>query len=155
MAVLPDGKIVLVADHVVRFTAAGDLDAQVCNLPVPLYNHSLAIANQPGGKLLITSVGGPEYNSARVIYTDTLVVVRLNADLSLDATFDSSGYGKVVLGFGSGRALSVSNVLLQPDGNVLVVGSSSPLRNRATGWATSNWFAWSALRRLARGKHLS
>jgi uncharacterized delta-60 repeat protein len=140
MAVQPDGKVVLVGDHLVRFTAAGVLDTQTGDLPVPLYYlygqvynnsvlplwalHSKAVAAQPDGKLLIAGTLTSEFNPASGTSTDTLEVVRLNADFSPDTTFGTNGDGHVVLGFGQGRGLTVANVLLQPGGNILVVTSS-------------------------------
>src|SRR5579883_1408048 len=123
MAVQPDGKIVLLGSEgsLVRFAADGALDSDV-----PSFNNSgsissYALACQPDGKLLI---GGYESLDPPQTPAGALVVTRLNPDLTPDLTFGNNGDGQAMLQFDQGVDSWLSNVLLQPDGNIVVVGAS-------------------------------
>ena len=131
IAVQSDGRIVLGGffdtinnfgrQYIARLHADGSLDTSFepgggPNSPVN------TVIVQPDGRLLIgggfTAVGGVKRNG----------VARLNADGSLDASFDSAG----------GADGLVSAIVLQPDGRVLLGG----------GFATVNFVARSRVARL-------
>ena len=78
-----------------------------------IYDDGRAIALQADGKILVT--GYTENN------TQDIVVVRYNADGSLDTTFSDDGIQTTDLGFHDdvGNAIKV-----QPDGKIVVAGST-------------------------------
>ena len=87
---------------------------------------SQALAFLPGGKIL--AGGNAYYGSAST--TPLFGIVRLNADLSLDTTFNAMTDGKGVT-FAGGAAITVSDsdfeeflqaILLQSDGRIVLVG---------------------------------
>ena len=103
--------------------SAGDLDPEFGEggkLDIPLDVASLSDARlviQPDGKLLVaTNVSVTE----DVLYT--IAVLRLLPDGSLDSSFD--GDGRLDVSFPEGH-LSLGALLLQPDGNILVVGRAA------------------------------
>jgi len=73
-----------------------------------------SIVLQPDGKLVVAggTFNGSDYDFA---------VVRYNSNGSLDTSFN--GTGKVTTAIGSGND-SVNNIILQPDGKLVVAGSS-------------------------------
>ncbi|MEA2330078.1 MAG: hypothetical protein QOH58_216 [Thermoleophilaceae bacterium] len=79
-------------------------------LPAATVDSAPFMAVQPDGKVVITGDLGPDGT-----------VIRLNADGTLDPTFD--GDGKVTLDTGGEDNLSA--VALQPDGKILVAGDST------------------------------
>ncbi len=119
LAVLPDGKLVIVGDFfspstlgIARLFPNGDLDpAFAPTLPVKFSNPDLtSVLRQPDGKLLVV---GPLLVSGTT-YRDRLV--RLNADGSLDNGFVSQpGIG--------GQYTRIYAVALQPDGKLLLGGN--------------------------------
>ncbi|HWQ90689.1 MAG TPA: hypothetical protein VN673_03375 [Clostridia bacterium] len=110
--VQPDGKLLLAGrfrffgqsqwECVVRIQADGTLDTV---FPSP-FNWVNSLALQPDGKVLATVVGEP------------VSLLRYNADGTVDSTFAPD----IKHGFGDPTLMSV---VLQPDGQVLVVGSFS------------------------------
>jgi len=111
----PDGKI-LVAGYfttrgaifrrdVVRLNSDGSLDAGFNFDSAALsFNLILCLKLQPDGKILVGGVSRGNYNSPRAI-------VRLNADGSLDTSFNISGI----------PAYEVVDIALQNDGKILIL----------------------------------
>jgi uncharacterized delta-60 repeat protein len=117
MEVLSDGKILIGGsfsrynnfriDFVARLNADGTRDPSFCpgtsadpNLPV------YAVASQPDGKIII----GGGFNWVGNVARNH--IARLNADGSLDTSFDP----------GTGANSSVRKVIVLPDGKILVAG---------------------------------
>jgi len=73
------------------------------------------VAIQPNGKIL---VAGYAWNGADYDFA----VYRLNANGTLDTTF--SGDGRAVFGFGAGRQDFSNDLALQPNGRIVIVGST-------------------------------
>ena len=78
---------------------------------------ALAIAIEPGGKLVVTGVTGPN-NPAVAFEIDTMTVARYQVDGSLDPTFGTDG--TVTTDFGSTSA--GWDVAVQADGRIVVAG---------------------------------
>ncbi len=135
IAIQPDGKIVLAGYSynistssddfaAVRLNADGSLDTSFGNagkLVIPVGAGSATdIANsvviQPDGKIVLagyTNSGG---------FGD-FAIVRLQSNGSLDTSFD--GDGKLIVSISSGvKAEAVQSVLVQPDGKLVLAGSS-------------------------------
>ncbi len=127
MEVQPDGKVVIGGmftafdnvnrGRVARITASGNLDTSFnpgsgANLPVR------CIALQPDGKVILggdfTTFGGTGRNR----------IVRLNADGSLDNGFDP----------GTGANSTVSCIVLQPNGQIVVGGSFTTINGASHGY---------------------
>jgi uncharacterized delta-60 repeat protein len=131
MALQGDGKIVIVGNFtrvngtdrfdVARLNPDGSLDTGFQNgmggITSPWGEPANAVAIQPDGKVLIAgsfdSVNGTERHE----------IARLNADGSLDPTFQNgmAGVGRY---FGGSYATQVHALALQPDGKVLIGGYS-------------------------------
>jgi uncharacterized delta-60 repeat protein len=122
MALQPDGKIIVVGrfDHVGGQVAYGIARINPDGSFDPSFNtgtgpdaEPMCVALQPDGKVLI----GGEFKS----YNGTPVnhFTRLNADGSLDTTFVSS------LAAGQFGNFTFNDILLQPDGKILVRGNLS------------------------------
>jgi uncharacterized delta-60 repeat protein len=129
--VLPDGRIVLAGQGgpgqpsfmAMRLSADGFFDFGFGAPLIPFSaasSSARALARQPDGKLVLagTTAGGGASNMA---------VARLGADGQLDPTFspgggDGDGRREVFLG-GSGAA---EDVLVQPDGKIVLVGTGYP-----------------------------
>jgi uncharacterized delta-60 repeat protein len=111
----PDGKIIIGGffnsinsigiNHIARLNADGSLDTDF-NRSIGANRLVAAVALQPDGKILMggffSSYNGKKSNK----------VARLHPDGSLDTSFDS----------GEGTDRSVSNIVLQPDGKILIGG---------------------------------
>jgi uncharacterized delta-60 repeat protein len=123
-AVHPDGKIIIGGfftsyngterNRIARLNADGSLDATFN--PGTGANENVRItALQPDGKIII---GGffTSYNG-----TERSRIARLNADGSLDATFNP----------GSGANNTVMTIALQPDGKVIIGGNFSSINGTA------------------------
>jgi uncharacterized delta-60 repeat protein len=124
IAVQADGAILVAGNaevnlndefKVVRFTSAGALDATfgVGGSAVGVfggYAIGQSVAIQPDGKIL---VGGGRNNSGVFLFS----VVRFNANGSLDTGFGGGGLAE--MGGAQG-----SEMLLQPDGKILVCGTA-------------------------------
>ena len=104
---LPDGRLdkSFGGDGVVRTQVVGNEQA------------FSALALQPGGKILAAGYSGPHESSDDVV--PRFVVVRYRWDGSLDDTW--GGNGKVATFFPNGAR--GAGAALQPDGNLVVVGS--------------------------------
>lgn len=117
----PDGKVVVAAvletasaegRVLVRYLSGGTLDPTfgdggVVLLPPGDLDRSLALALQPDGAL-IAAYSGPPFTLARIL-----------PDGTLDASFGDGGVVYTILGENGGIA---SDVAVQPDGRILVVG---------------------------------
>jgi uncharacterized delta-60 repeat protein len=130
MVVQPDGKILVAgfswngSDYdfsLIRLNADGTLDTTFDNdgkrtVPVgSIVDASHSVTLQPDGKIL---VAGYSTNGT----TNDFSLIRLNADGSLDTSFD--GDGKLIVPVGSSDDGGYS-VTVQPDGKIVVAGFSS------------------------------
>ncbi|MDH3379700.1 MAG: hypothetical protein OEQ39_22475 [Gammaproteobacteria bacterium] len=133
IALQPDGKILVVGQGrppsgqlgfaVVRYDTTGSLDSTFSGDGIVLTDPEIqgaiddasALVVQPDGKILVA--GSSTFGDADV------ALARYNADGSLDNSFAGDGMTRVDIASGSsdfGRGLAV-----QPDGKILVAGSSS------------------------------
>ncbi|MEZ0318206.1 MAG: cadherin-like domain-containing protein [Methylophilaceae bacterium] len=126
----PDGKIIAVGDgtgnhSMVRYNIDGSLDSGFGNSGIVItnvgstagggYNRGHSVALQPDGKIVVAGF-------VDVQNVEDFSVVRYNADGSLDITF--SGDGKVATAIRSGGIDVAYSVIAQPDGKILVTGTS-------------------------------
>jgi uncharacterized delta-60 repeat protein len=121
VAVGPDGKIVLAGGHrddfaLVRYLPDGSLDGRFGDGGVVITDlgsddHARAVALAPGGKIVVAGSTTGGFHAA---------VARYDADGRLDPTF--GGDGTVVSP--DGRFDSASAVAVQPDGRIIVSGTS-------------------------------
>ena len=119
LVVQPDGKILMAGEvapdgyydlALGRFNSDGSLDITFGNDGTILYDNAssaAAITLQPDGKLLVAGSSGYDFS-----------VMRFNPDGSLDISFGDGG--KVITDFG--RNDVPQDILLQPDGKILVLG---------------------------------
>ena len=127
--VQPDGRLVVVgkvftsnADFgVARYNADGTLDLSFGNNGKSTTNlllNDLAGAGilQPDGKIVIAGASGPNFG-----------LVRYNGNGSLDLTFGNGGIVLTDLGQAVSSGVRVVSLLRQPDGKLLVVGSSNDI----------------------------
>jgi uncharacterized delta-60 repeat protein len=130
VAVQPDGRI-LVAGYsftgtdddfsVIRLNSNGSLDTSFDGdgkLIVPVgsgSDYGLSLSLQPDGKILVA--GHSNSNGTDSAFS----LIRLNGDGSLDTSFD--GDGKRIVPVGSSGDIGYS-VTVQPDGKILMAGSS-------------------------------
>jgi uncharacterized delta-60 repeat protein len=126
LALQPDGKIVAtgyVAEgsmSVVRFTGSGSLDPSFGSGGVAAgpRGDGSAIAVQADGKIVVVGTSGDPFSSLAAI-----TVLRFQPDGAPDAGFGTNGVVRTPLGLGSvGR-----DVALQPDGKIVVAGSSDAM----------------------------
>jgi uncharacterized delta-60 repeat protein len=134
MLVQPDGKIILVgfanfhALAVARLNADGTADTSFNGTGVQLieastfgsqysYANGGAVALQPDGRILVTGYIDNSNNS-----NSDWAVARLNADGSLDTTFNGTG---VASQDWHGLADYAQDVIVQVDGKIVVAGSDS------------------------------
>ncbi|HEX6427753.1 MAG TPA: hypothetical protein VF008_08715 [Niastella sp.] len=123
LIIQPDGKILLCGEAKIpayvrfairRYNANGSVDQQFNNgvmvvtdvIPNKV-NIATAIALQPDGKILVAGTSNP----------GSAVMVRYTAEGFKDPTFGEEGIKKDILGVGN-----VSNILVQPDGKILIAG---------------------------------
>ena len=134
LLLLPDGKILLGATAyltqqqafaftVTRFTSAGVLDTTfnntgyaTANVPTSFWDICNAMTVQPDGKIVFAGVALT--TPGQDVDWD-MSVVRLNADGSLDTTFDGDGTRKIGTTAADEEAHSV---FVQADGKILVGG---------------------------------
>jgi uncharacterized delta-60 repeat protein len=117
-----------------RYNANGSLDRSfgsggkvLTPITVPVRSSVDVITAQPDGKLIV--VGNPQYNGP------PLGILRLNKDGSLDTTFGSGGEVLPQVGL-NGSTDSVSGVVVEPDGKILLVISSAPSGNQGRGYVS-------------------
>ncbi|HEX7845057.1 MAG TPA: MopE-related protein, partial [Chitinophagaceae bacterium] len=126
IAVQPDNKILLAGTRgsglssefvLYKRSIDGQAEGRITADLGPDYNITNSIALQPDGKIVVVGYAGND-----------VAVARYNSDGSLDNSFDSDG--KLLTSFGSSHARAIGNeVVLQPDGKIVVVGSLFPLAN--------------------------
>lgn len=127
-----DGKIVVAGDTsngfssnysfaLARYNPDGSLDASFDG-DGRVYgddnNHAYSVVVQPDGKIIVAGVKAGSISF--------FVLARYNGDGSLDATF--GGGGKVVTDF-NGSGVAGGYIILQPDGKILLAGSSRRFNN--------------------------
>lgn len=134
LVILPDGRIVVVGYRVLddgstaelivaRFSADGAIDGTFGVGGVVTVDFGLpsawgwGIARQLDGKLI---VAGSTETGAGGLETRDFAVARLNADGTLDPTFNGTGMNTV--DFGGGQEDVVRGIAIQPDGDIVVVG---------------------------------
>jgi uncharacterized delta-60 repeat protein len=134
-ALQPDGRIVLVGDGrrsdplgsqflALRLTPAGALDPTFGTGGVAAVDFEFAdgvrgVAVQPDGRIVLAGSALPPFELDR---DHDFAVARLTPDGALDPSFGTGGRAWVDAG-GSERA---SGVAVQPDGGIIISGSSSP-----------------------------
>jgi uncharacterized delta-60 repeat protein len=173
----PDGKIVVSGHtapsggpycvYVARFNANGSPDlsfgtgSQTISALSQAYESSRAIALETDGKIIIgcdasTSYGGNSPNTFLASDDTDFAIARYNSDGSLDSTFGTNG--KILTHMGSGWS-NLYDIVIQPDGKVIAVGSafngsnfdfaiaryltvaSPPTPTTTTVTSSSNWLA--------------
>ncbi|WP_426059460.1 T9SS type A sorting domain-containing protein [Hymenobacter sp. B1770] len=122
LAVQPDGKVLVgggITNYVRRLNADGSLDRTFNVGGIGANGTVQALALQPNGKILIagnfTAYNG---NAAAPNY-----VLRLNADGTLDTSFNSGGTGIDGVPLFTGNPIEVHALALQLDGKILVGGN--------------------------------
>ncbi len=135
VALQADGKIVVAsrlfgAAKLTRYLTNGALDTSFGTggyVDVPLGGGTNDALNklivQPDGRILASGI---HFNDAR---SDDFVVFRFNADGSPDSTFGANG--KVLTDFGINNQDRARDMLLQPDGRIVLAGTEA----HATGGA--------------------
>ncbi len=118
--VLPDGSILVAANMdavgspnslIVKITPAGTIDTSwVC--PIRGSGTVYAIQALPNGKILIGGDFAQNLNQSG----NTMLLACLNADGTLDKTFNAGGVGL------NGSAPALREIDLQPDGKILLAG---------------------------------
>ncbi|RZJ30339.1 MAG: hypothetical protein EOO48_05190, partial [Flavobacterium sp.] len=130
IAVMPDDRIVMIGGHsefnVIRLMPDGTPDNSFGTAGVSSVNFgdedddAWDVAVQPDGKIVILGVidGDPTTNN------QSFGVARLNADGSLDTSFN--GTGKLVFDLDNPENYPQA-LALQPDGKILVAGYTKPV----------------------------
>lgn len=123
VALQNDGKIVIAGRSdgvmlVARYTISGSLDNSFgtggfTTTAVGPDSFAFDVAVQPDGKIVTIGQGGD-------VATYTFALVRYNSNGTLDSTFGNSGVVTTPIGSNS----IGSEVLIQPDGKILAIGSS-------------------------------
>ena len=123
MAVQRDGKIVVAGSNyggfsqrflVVLYNSNGSLETMVTSdfIDGETYNTASAVAIQPDGKIVAAGFSGTDF-----------ALARYNSDLTLDGAFGDGG--KVTTNYSvSGAGDRADAVAVQPDGKIVVAGSS-------------------------------
>jgi uncharacterized delta-60 repeat protein len=122
--------------EVARLNANGSLDTSFGTAGLELFNFGTigstlesapaSLATGPGGQIIvagsISTTGGDEF-----------AVARLNANGSLDTTFDGTGLQTVPFSIGSSSGALATGVAVQPDGKIVVVGNAMAGTSSQTG----------------------
>ena len=135
--VQPDSKIVVIGGlgnsqtGIVRYNADGSLDAAFGTggktiTPVPAGFFDVAL--QPDGKIVVSGSGIDSDPNSNADY----LLLRYNSNGSLDSTFGVGGYVITDIA-ASGDDVAYGGVALQPDGKILVNGSSGIVRYNTNG----------------------
>ncbi len=139
VAVQADGKIVVAGRDLftsiiflARYHANGSLDNSFGNggiVTTSVGNRNLAsaIAIQADGKIVVAGFSG----SSRTV--GSFVVVRYETTGALDTSFD--GDGKVIIDMGNFN--SANDLVIQPDGKIVVVGASGIFDSRDFAFAVA------------------
>ena len=132
VAVQPDGKILVLgragtSSVLARYDSTGALDTSFDGDGVLVFAslRGAALALQPDGKIVVA--GTKQGN-----FAGDFAVARFNANGSFDASFDNDGL--VAVDFANDSNDEGLGVALQPDGKIVVVGSSDA--NQALGTGT-------------------
>ncbi len=91
-----------------------DFDGQASFLPGIVNNNLGDLKVQADGKILIAGI------SANVTPYNDMTILRINADGSVDSTFDSDGYAKKAL---TGFYPTIYSMAIQPDNKILISGA--------------------------------
>ncbi|HRO42525.1 MAG TPA: T9SS type A sorting domain-containing protein [Flavipsychrobacter sp.] len=124
VAVQPDGKIVAVSHVIARYKTDGTLDSTFATNGIDTIKsgsgivHCSAVGIQPDGKILV--VGGPVYGNVNL---KDFLVLRYNANGSLDSSFD--GDGELVTDFDLGSDDFGYELAIQTEGKIIVAGASN------------------------------
>ncbi len=126
MATQPDGKTIIVGNftavqgvarnYIARLNADGSLDTAFNPRP-NAYSLVDCVALQPDGKILIGGIFTSLQPPGEVVPVPRNRIARLNADGSLDRTFDPNANGYVV-----------NSIVVQPNGKILLGGSFTTLQ---------------------------
>lgn len=126
----PDGKILLAGQSwsegaayntmLVRYNSNGTLDTSfnstgyvTHNISGESYDYAVDLAVQPDGKIVLVGDGGAGFGVAGHI-----LITRFNANGTLDTTFDGDGVLLITTPAGG----SASQVIILPDGKLLITG---------------------------------
>jgi uncharacterized delta-60 repeat protein len=120
VAIQPDGKLVVVGDDgeghfaLSRYNADGSLDTTFAGdgeqiTPVGFVYGANSIVLQPDGKIVVAGDGPNQFG-----------IARYNSDGSLDSSFSGDGVSSVPVPNGISSA---KDVVLQPDGKIVAVGT--------------------------------
>ena len=136
VAVQADSRIVVASESpfgASRFNADGTRDlgwngGAHTSVPMPIYGYVKSVALQPDGRVVL----------AGHTWQDRLAIARLNADGSVDTSFNGTGY----LVIDRGVLEQIREVAVQPDGRIVAVGGGSgmvALRLLANGALDPSW----------------
>ncbi|HZN68882.1 MAG TPA: proprotein convertase P-domain-containing protein [Tepidisphaeraceae bacterium] len=111
--------------------AAGDLDTTfgggdgvaLVGLPTTLIDEAKAVAVQSDGKVLLAGSSSTDNN-----FGGNFLVARLNTDGSMDTSFGTGGLVEMDFGAEDG----IEDLLIQPDGKIVVGGWTGTLNNATT-----------------------
>jgi uncharacterized delta-60 repeat protein len=123
LALSGDGALIIAGDQtgdfaIARLLSNGSLDPAFSGdgrlvLPIGENDHARDVCLQSDGRIVIAGFTGLSHD-------ETLVLVRLLADGSLDASFDGDGILTSRLGINDGGTA----LAIQPDGRIVVIGWS-------------------------------
>ena len=154
VVIQPDGKIVVAGGafplftfagnfEVVRYNPNGSLDNSfgsggIVTTFFPQGSYAFAVALQSDGKIIAAGTHFVDFNPGDMSDTD-FALARYNPDGSLDSTFGSGGL--VTTDF-FGTEDDVFEVLIQPDGKIVAVGSAND---------PADFYDFAAVRYLSNG----
>jgi uncharacterized delta-60 repeat protein len=139
LLILPDGKIMISGSIdlpssqdtsfvLLRYNSDGSVDSTFGNGGTVTTNigidddQAYALARQPDGKIVAAGRRGIQFYPSEQ-RKGNVALVRYNPDGSLDATFGNGG--KVVNDFGQGLESYALELIIQPDGKLIIAGESS------------------------------
>src|SRR6218665_1496592 len=126
LAIQPDGKIIVAGQgddyqgvpikRIIRLNEDGSPDPTFNGPDLLIYENYNKILLQPDGKILALSHYTNNVNSTSIYHH----FKRMNADGSLDTTFNAGGTGVIET-----TTSRVENMVVQPDGKIIIVGQFS------------------------------
>jgi uncharacterized delta-60 repeat protein len=139
LLLLPDGKIMISGSigfptefdtsfALLRFNSDGSVDPTFGNGGTVMtninndYDAAYALALQADGKIVAAGKRGIQFNPTEQ-RKGNVALARYNPDGSLDTTFGNGG--KVVNDFGQGLESYAIDVVIQPDGRIIIAGESA------------------------------
>ncbi|HYR26817.1 MAG TPA: delta-60 repeat domain-containing protein [Thermoanaerobaculia bacterium] len=141
LVIQPDGKIVVAGSgglssffsgialdfQVARYNPDGSLDATfgsggIVTTNIGGNNSAEGVALQADGKIVIAG-------ATNIMGQDELALVRFNSDGSIDTTFGAGGFVAPGINLGANPA---RDLVIQPDGKIVVAGSSNDFVNGRT-----------------------